>query len=241
MRYNNITRAVFLNRPNRFIANVLLPDGNTAAVHVKNTGRCRELLISGITVYLEHSDNPKRKTKYDLIAAEKPGTGLFNIDSQAANTVMKDWLEKLDFDTVRPEYRYGNSRIDFYMKRGQEEFLLEVKGCTLEKNGTGYFPDAPTGRGTKHLHELTAARKSGINTGIAFVMQAECMERVVPNADTDPVFAAAFREAEDVGVAVFFCKCSVAPDRLEITSAIPSGSSSSALWRLDTSALSAEN
>ena len=241
MRYNNVTRAVFLNRPNRFIANVLLPDGSTAAVHVKNTGRCRELLISGSTVYLERSDNPRRKTQYDLIAAEKPGTGLFNIDSQAANTVMKEWLDKLDFDIVRPEYRYGNSRIDFYMKRGQEEFLLEVKGCTLERNGTGYFPDAPTERGTKHLRELIAARKNSINTGIAFVMQAECMERVVPNADTDPVFAAAFREAEEVGVAVFYCRCSVAPDRLEITSVIPSGSSSSALWRLDTSALSADN
>lgn len=237
MRYNNITRAVFLNRPNRFIANVLLPDGITAAVHVKNTGRCRELLISGTAVYLESSDNPKRKTKYDLIAAEKPGSGLFNIDSQAVNTVMKEWLDKLDFDTVRPEYTYGNSRIDFYMKRGQEEFLLEVKGCTLERNGTGYFPDAPTERGTKHLRELTAARKSGINTGITFVMQAECIDKVVPNEGTDSAFTAAFHEAERAGVAVFFCRCSVTPDNLEITSVIPSGSSSSALWRLDTSVL----
>ena len=245
MRYNNITRAVFLNRPNRFIANVLLPDGITAAVHVKNTGRCRELLISGTAVYLEHSDNPSRKTKYDLIAAEKTGSGFFNIDSQAANTVMKEWLDKLDFDIVRPEYTYGNSRIDFYMKRGQEEFLLEVKGCTLERNGTGYFPDAPTERGTKHLRELTAARKSGINTGIAFVMQSECMASDVDRSAWRPYsfddFAAAFREAEEVGVSVFYCRCSVAPDRLEITSVIPSGNSSSALWRLDTSALSADN
>ena len=241
MKCSNVIKAVFIDRPNRFIANVLLPDGGTVRVHVKNTGRCSDLLVKGNTVFLERSDSPSRKTAYDLIAAEKPGSGLFNIDSQAANTVMAEWLAKCGFDNVRPEYRYGDSRIDFHMTRGQDEFLLEVKGCTLEKDGTGRFPDAPTQRGTKHLLELTEARKKGIHTGIAFVMQSECMREVLPNEETDPAFACAFRKAEEAGVAVFFCRCSVTPDSLEITSVIPSATTALDPRILDTFRLSEHN
>ncbi len=181
MKYGNISKAIFISRPNRFIANVRMDSGEIEAVHVKNTGRCRELLKEGSEVYLSRSDSPGRSTRYDLIAAEKPGSGLFNIDSQAPNAAVKEWLEKQAYDLVRPEYRYGDSRIDFYMERGSDRYLLEVKGCTLEKNGVGYFPDAPTERGTKHLRELTASLSDGIIAGIAFVSQAERFSEVLAN------------------------------------------------------------
>ena len=197
MKYGNISKAIFISRPNRFIANVRMDSGEIEAVHVKNTGRCRELLKEGSEVYLSRSESPSRSTRYDLIAAEKPGSGLFNIDS--------------------PEYRYGDARIDFYMERGSDRYLLEVKGCTLEKNGVGYFPDAPTERGTKHLRELTASISDGIIAGIAFVIQAECFSEVLANEETDPAFAQALREAENAGVDVFFCICRVKPDELFIT------------------------
>ena len=220
MKYKNVSRAVFISRPNRFIANVMLESGETEAVHVKNTGRCRELLTEGAIVYLSLSDSPGRSTRYDLIAAEKPGSGLFNIDSQAPNVAVKEWLEKQDFDLVRPEYRYGDSRIDFYMERNGSRYLLEVKGCTLEIDGAGYFPDAPTERGAKHLRELTASLSYGFRAGIAFVIQAECFSEVLPNEETDPAFAQAFREAVNAGVDVFFCLCRVSPDELVITDVI---------------------
>ena len=220
MKYKNICKAVFLSRSNRFIANVRLENGDTEAVHVKNTGRCRELLREGSTVYLELSDNPDRSTRYDLVAVEKPGKGLFNIDSQAPNAAVKEWLEKQAFDLVRPEYRYRDSRIDFYMERGEEKHLLEVKGCTLERDGVGYFPDAPTERGAKHLRELTSSVEAGYRAGIAFVVQAECFREVLPNEETDPTFAQAFREAVSAGVEVFFCLCRVAPDEMTVTEVI---------------------
>lgn len=217
MKYGNISKAIFISRPNRFIANVRMDSGEIEAVHVKNTGRCRELLKEGSEVYLSRSDSPGRSTRYDLIAAEKPGSGLFNIDSQAPNAAVKEWLEKQAYDLVRSEYSYGDSRIDFYMERGSDRYLLEVKGCTLEKNGVGYFPDAPTERGTKHLRELTASLSDGIIAGIAFVIQAECFSEVLANEETDPAFAQALREAENAGVDVFFCICRVKPDELFIT------------------------
>ena len=223
MKYKNTTKAVFLSRPNRFIADVRLESGETEAVHVKNTGRCRELLTEGGTVYLEQSDNPHRSTRYDLIAAEKPGKGLFNIDSQAPNAAVKEWLEKQDYDLVRPEYRYGSSRIDFYMERGAEKYLLEVKGCTLERDGVGYFPDAPTERGAKHLRELASSLRDGYRAGIAFVAQAECFREVLPNEETDPAFAEAFRDAVSAGVEVFFCLCRVDPDEMVVTEVIKAG------------------
>ena len=136
MKYKNIVKAKFISRPNRFIAQVDI-DGQETTVHVKNTGRCKELLIPGCTVYLEKSDNPARKTLYDLVAVEAE-VGLVNIDSQAPNAVVKEWLSKQDYDVAIPEYKYGNSRIDFYMERGDDKFLMEVKGCTLIKDGIGY-------------------------------------------------------------------------------------------------------
>ena len=160
MKYPNITRAKFISRPNRFIAEVEV-DGCRETVHVKNTGRCRELLIPGCEVWLTAPGTEGRKTKYDLVAVRK-GTGtLFNIDSQAPNRVIGEWLDTQGFDRIVPEYTYGDSRIDFYMERGGERYLLEVKGCTLEIDGVGYFPDAPTERGIKHIRELIKARSEG--------------------------------------------------------------------------------
>ena len=222
MKYHHIIKATFLSRPNRFIARVAI-DGAEETVHVKNTGRCRELLKPGATVYLERAANPDRKTKYDLVAVVKDTGVLFNIDSQAPNAAVKEWLEGQDFDRVQPEYRYGNSRIDFYMERARERFLMEVKGCTLEFDGIGYFPDAPTERGTKHLRELTRAVREGYRAIAAFVIQMAGVEEVRPNEETDPAFARAFEEAREAGVEILFLKCRVEPDEMIITdgSAVP--------------------
>lgn len=215
MKYNNVISAKFIDRPNRFIANVEI-NGKTETVHVKNTGRCRELLIPGAEVYLERSDKTERKTKYDLIAVRKNNGNLFNIDSQAPNKVVREWLEKQGYTKIVPEYGYGASRIDFYMEKGSERFLLEVKGCTLEVDGIGYFPDAPTQRGVKHLHELIRAREEGYNAAVAFVIQMSGVSEVRPNTATHPEFAAVLEEASSKGVEILFFKCRVAPDLLEI-------------------------
>ena len=215
MRYKNIFKANFISRPNRFIAIVNL-DGEEVTVHVKNTGRCRELLIPGVRVFLEKTDNPNRKTLYDLVAVEKDGK-IINIDSQAPEIVVGEWLSELGkFDVVKPQYKYGNSRIDYYMIKDGREYLLEVKGCTLFRNGVGYFPDAPTERGAKHLGELTKALKDGYKTYIAFVIQGEGIEEVRPNAETDPAFTAAYLQALKAGVKVLFLKCKVTESTLEI-------------------------
>ena len=215
MKYQNITRAVFLKRPNRFIAEVEV-NGTKETVHVKNTGRCRELLIPGCEVWLTEPGTPGRKTRYDLVAVRKENGVLFNIDSQAPNHVVKEWLGKQDYDKVVPEYTYGESRIDFYMEHGKERYLMEVKGCTLEIDGTGYFPDAPTERGAKHLRELAKAAESGINAAIAFVIQMDGVSEVKTNTATDPEFSNAFEDAKAAGVKVLFLKCHVEPDELEI-------------------------
>ena len=215
MKYQNITRAVFLNRPNRFIAEVEV-NGTKETVHVKNTGRCRELLIPGCEVWLTEPGTPGRKTRYDLVAVRKENGVLFNIDSQAPNHVVKEWLGKQDYDKVVPEYTYGESRIDFYMEHGKERYLMEVKGCTLEIDGAGYFPDAPTERGAKHLRELAKAAESGINAAIAFVIQMDGVSEVKTNTATDPEFSKAFEDAKAAGVKVLFLKCHVEPDELEI-------------------------
>ncbi len=215
MRYNNITRATFLDRPNRFIANVDI-EGQIETVHVKNTGRCKELLIPGCEVWLHAPGTPSRKTKYDLVAVRKSNGILFNIDSQAPNKVVNEWLQGQDYDTVVPEYTYGDSRIDFYMTRGEEQFLMEVKGCTLEVDGIGYFPDAPTKRGVKHLRELTKATKDGYKAMLAFVIQMDGVSEVRPNIETHPEFGTALSEAKAAGVEVLFLKCHVEPDLLKI-------------------------
>ena len=216
MRYNAILEAKFISRPNRFIAKVML-DGKEITVHVKNTGRCRELLIPGCRVLLEKASNPERKTPFDLVAVEKDGR-LINIDSQAPNAVVREWLlSKNEYSFVKPEYKYGDSRIDFYMEKGDEKYLMEVKGCTLFIDGVGYFPDAPTERGAKHLRELAGAISEGYQTAVAFVIQGEGITEVRPNMATDPEFAAAFEEARAAGVKVIFYLCRVTEDSLEIT------------------------
>lgn len=213
MKYENIVRGTFIDRPNRFVAHVET-SGRPETVHVKNTGRCRELLLPGAEVFLNRSDNPKRKTAYDLVAVTKPGLGLVNIDSQAPNHVTAEWLETLGFDEIHPEYTWGSSRIDFYLRRGGEEYLLEVKGCTLERDGVGYFPDAPTARGVKHLHELTKAAGTGVRSAICFVIAMPRVTRVLPNRETDPAFGAALDEAERAGVTVFLLPCILRPEEL---------------------------
>ena len=221
MKYKNIVKAKFISRPNRFIANVEV-DGNELVVHVKNTGRCKELLIPGCTVYLEKAENPERKTPYDLVAVEKDGR-IINIDSQAPNKVVKEWLiSQGEYDKVQPEYKFGNSRIDFYMEKAEVRYLMEVKGCTLFIDGIGYFPDAPTERGAKHLRELTYAVKKGYNTSVAFVIQGEGITEVRPNEVTDPDFAKAFYEAKAAGVEIVFYLCKVTDDSLYITREIRS-------------------
>ena len=215
MKYNNITPGIFLKRPNRFIAEVEI-DGQKETVHVKNTGRCRELLIPGCEVWLTEPGTPGRKTKYDLVAVRKSGGVLFNIDSQAPNKVVKEWLETMDYDRVVPEYTYGDSRIDFYMERGKEKFLMEVKGCTLEVDGVGYFPDAPTERGVKHIRELIKAKEAGFNAILAFVIQMDGVTEVRPNIEMHPEFGEAMNDAETAGVEILFLTCHVEPDKLEI-------------------------
>lgn len=214
MKYSNIVEAKFISRPNRFIAHVDI-DGTEVVVHVKNTGRCKELLIPGYRVYLEKATNPERKTPYDLVAVDTP-IGIINIDSQAPNAVVKEWLMKQDYDLVVPEYKYGNSRIDFYMEKGEDKYLLEVKGCTLIKDGIGYFPDAPTERGVKHLRELTAAIGKGYKAMAAFVIQVEGVSEVRPNIETHPEFGVALNEAKEAGVEVLNLECNVKKDELTI-------------------------
>ncbi len=214
MRYPEVREAVFLDRPNRFVAHVSL-DGETVTVHVKNTGRCRELLVPGVRVVLAPGETPGRKTAWDLIAVYRENTRLFNIDSQAPNKVVGEWLARRDFSEIRPEVTFGASRLDYAMRRGEERWLLEVKGCTLEKGGVGYFPDAPTLRGAKHLRELAAAAKD-YRCAVAFVIQTEEVTEVRPNRETDGAFAEAWEEAERAGVRILCLPCRVAPDSLEI-------------------------
>ncbi len=220
MRYKQIIRGKFKNRPNRFIANIEV-DGKLETVHVKNTGRCRELLLPDADVILEVCDNPARKTAYDLIAVYKEKIGLVNMDSQAPNKVVAEWLAKQDFDYIKPEYKYGNSRVDFYMEKGDEKFLMEVKGCTLEIDGVGYFPDAPTERGVKHLRELAKAAGDGYRCFVAFVIQMEGVKEVLPYTVTHPEFGVALQEARDAGVEVLYLQCEVEPDCLRIREDTP--------------------
>ena len=215
MRYREIVEGIFIDRPNRFIAHVDI-EGVVNTVHVKNTGRCKELLIPKTPVRLEVSDNPNRKTLYDLVAVYKKNFGWINMDSQVPNKVVKEWLETKDYDYIKPEYKYGDSRIDFYMRKGNQEYLMEVKGCTLEIDGIGYFPDAPTTRGIKHLRELIKAKRAGYECAIAFVIQMEGINEVRPNIDTHPEFGVALQEAKEAGVKILYLTCKVGRDTLEI-------------------------
>ena len=219
MKYSNVAEARFINRPNRFIAHVEL-DGQIETVHVKNTGRCKELLLPGAKVILERSDNLTRKTRYDLIAVYKEPIGLINMDSQAPNKVVKEWLEGQDFDYVKPEYTYGKSRIDFYMEKQGKRYLMEVKGCTLEIDGIGYFPDAPSERAVKHLHELTDAAEHGFTGILAFVIPMEGVTEVRPNMQTHPAFGEALAKAIAKGVKIWYMPCGVTQDSLQIQACV---------------------
>lgn len=213
MKYPNITKAFFVDRPNRFVAHVMV-DGRMETVHVKNTGRCKELLLPGAEVWLTAPGTENRKTKYDLVAVRKHNGLLINIDSQAPNAVVKEWLEKQNYDVVQPEFRYGESRIDFYLEKEGIRTLMEVKGCTLEVDGIGYFPDAPTERGVKHLRELTAAVGKGYKSVLVFAIQMDGITEVRANVQTHPEFGMALQEAKEAGVEVLFLPCHVEPDEL---------------------------
>lgn len=216
MKYKQTVKANFIDRPNRFIAHVEV-DGKPETVHVKNTGRCRELLLPGATVVLAVADNPNRKTKYDLIAVYKDGIGLINMDSQAPNVVVGEYLTKCgEITFIKPEFKYGDSRIDFYFEKGETRCLMEVKGVTLERDRIAYFPDAPTERGVKHIRELMKAGQQGYEVYLAFVIQMEGVHQVLPNEEMHPEFAKAYREAVASGVKVINFSCGVREDELWI-------------------------
>ncbi len=222
MEYANISPARFLSRPNRFIARVEL-EGREETVHVKNTGRCRELLVPGARVWLERSDNPARRTAYDLVAVEK-GTRLINMDAQAPNKVFGEWARRggiPGLTLLRPETVWGSSRFDFYWESTLERGFVEVKGVTLEVDGAAYFPDAPTLRGVKHLRELIAARQQGYRTAVCFVIQMKDIAFFSPNDVTHPEFGQALREAAAAGVEVWARDCIVTPDSLVLDAPVP--------------------
>ena len=214
--YENTVQAVFVRRLNRFVAEVLI-DGVPEQVHVKNTGRLKELLVPEAKVTLQRAKAPDRRTAYDLISVYKPGLEWVNIDSLAPNELMKQFL-RLHYDVVRPEYTYGNSRFDFYMENRGEKYLTEVKGCTLEdrERGIGLFPDAPTQRGVKHLEELAAAAGEGYHCRIAFVIQMNGIRKVLPNDAAQPEFGQALARAVKAGVQVGYFGCHVEADRIKI-------------------------
>ena len=218
MRYENIKEAIFISRPNRFVANCLV-DGKEEVCHVKNTGRCRELLTENAVCYLEESSNPDRKTKYDLVGVIKNGE-LFNIDSQAPNKVVGEWLEAGglfdDIKVMRPECKYKNSRFDFYAEFGDRKAFIEVKGVTLEEDGVLLFPDAPTQRGVKHINELISAIDEGFDAYIIFVVQTENARYFTPNSATHKEFADALKTAKKQGVKILCYTCKTTPDLLEI-------------------------
>ena len=218
--YENTVPAQFVRRINRFTAEVLI-DSRTEIVHVKNTGRLGELLIPKAKVTLQKAQDSKRKTAYDLISVYKPRLKWVNIDSLAPNILMRQYLESMGFyDLVKPEYTYGDSRFDFYMERGTDRYLTEVKGCTLGddlKKGIGLFPDAPTERGVKHLKELVKASREGYLCSIVFVIQMNGIHLVFPNDSRQPEFREALVEAVNAGVQVNCMSCHVEPDRIKIT------------------------
>ena len=222
MRYQNMVSGVFRNRPNRFIAHVEI-GGEMQVVHVKNTGRCRELLVPGCRVWCQRADNPARKTQYDLIAVEK-GTRLINMDSQAPNRAAGEWLASGglgEIDNLRPETTHGDSRFDFSFTRAGNPCFLEVKGVTLEADGVCAFPDAPTQRGAKHLRGLAEAARQGYGAYVLFVIQMEDVKYLHPNDRTDPAFGTALREAAQHGVQVLAVQCRVTPESMEITEFVP--------------------
>ena len=222
MKYENMVFGVFIRRPNRFIAHVRI-NGQEEIVHVKNTGRCRELLPEGAKVWCQRSGNPQRKTKYDLICVQK-GHRLINMDSQAPNAAAGEWLRRGGLgpvDNVRAEVTHGASRFDFAFEKGGKTCFMEVKGVTLETDGVCAFPDAPTLRGTKHLRELTQAAVDGFGAYVLFVIQMKDVKFLHPNDATDPAFSQALRQASQAGVTVLAMDCKVAEDAMDLDKPVP--------------------
>lgn len=223
MKYKETEKAVFLKRPNRFIAEVEIR-GKRETVHVKNTGRCKELLISGTEVILEKSGNPNRKTKYDLICVNKQGR-LINMDSQIPNKAAEEWIKKgglfPEEVTIRPEKKYGNSRFDLYVESPVRRAFVEVKGVTLEENNTVRFPDAPTVRGIKHVEELIHCMEEGYEAYLLLVIQMKGVKKFMPNWDTQPEFGEALIKAEKAGVKILARDCLVTEDTIEIQEEVP--------------------
>ena len=220
MSYTSITEAVFISRPNRFIARVAV-DGAEETVHVKNTGRCKELLVPGARVWLEKSQNPSRKTGYDLVCVMKEGEGreplLINIDSQIVNGCAEEWARRLwPTARIRREVTYGDSRFDLCVEENGKTTFIEVKGVTLEKDGIASFPDAPTERGVKHIEELIALKEQGFGAAILFVIQMKGITEFRPNDETHPAFGDALRRAVASGVQIYAYDCTVTPDTMTI-------------------------
>lgn len=223
MRYKETEKAVFLKRPNRFIAEVEI-QGKRETVHVKNTGRCKELLIPGAEVILEKSGNPNRKTKYDLICVNKQGR-LVNMDSQIPNKAAEEWIKKgglfPEEVTIRPEKKYGNSRFDLYVESPVRRAFVEVKGVTLEEDNIVRFPDAPTVRGIKHVEELIHCMEEGYEAYLLLVIQMKGVKKFMPNWETHPEFGQALVKAEKAGVKILARDCLVTEDTIEIQEEVP--------------------
>lgn len=228
MEYENVKRGIFLERPNRFIAHVEVETGTGGerreeVCHVKNTGRCRELLTPGAEVYVQYfspEDAPARKTRYDVIAVKKDGKKLINMDAQAPNKVFAEWAAAGHFlsplQTLRSEAVWGNSRFDFYLETPRDRIFVEVKGVTLERDGAAYFPDAPTERGVKHVRELCRAAEQGFEAYVFFVVQMADVRWFSPNDETHPAFGDALRQAKAAGVHIWAADCAVTSRSLEI-------------------------
>ena len=223
MKYKNIVKGLFIKRPNRFLAHVLI-DGVEEICHVKNTGRLGELLIPNAIVYLETHDDPKRKTKFSLIAVEKDGV-LYNIDSQAPNKLAYEWIKEGNLidglSLIKAEKTYGNSRFDLYMEAGERKIFMEVKGVTLNKDGIGLFPDAPTERGKKHVEELMNALADGYEAYVLFVVKFQPVKGFRPNYLRQPEFLESLKKAKETGVNIIAVCCNVMPDRITISHQIP--------------------
>ena len=216
MTYNNIFKAKFISRPNRFIAHIEI-DGRKEVAHVKNTGRCRELLTDGATVFVQKSDNPARKTKYDLIGVLK-GSRMINMDSQIPNKVFGEWAQNSgffgDLTVMKAEKSYGNSRFDYYLETEKDKIFVEVKGVTLEQDGVVLFPDAPTERGVKHINEPCSCIDDGYRAYIFFIIQMDNVKYFAPNRKTHPEFADALKNAAEKGVGVYALDCKVSEDSI---------------------------
>lgn len=217
MKYEDIKKAKFLSRPNRFIAHIEV-EGRPEICHVKNTGRCQELLLPNADIVIQEVNHPRRKTKYDLIAVYK-GPRIINIDSQVPNKVFREWLSQSemfqDINFIKPEFKYGSSRLDFYLESDLRRILVEVKGVTLEENGLALFPDAPTDRGIKHINHLTHSLEQGYEAYLFFIIQMKDVLYFAPNHKTHPAFGQALIKAQEQGVRIVALDCDVEADSIK--------------------------